>query len=109
MKRGEIWTAAGGADYARKPRPVLILQDDHYWRTDSLVVCPVTSERVATDFLRPPLEPNAGNGLRWPSCVMVDKVSALPRMRLRDRIGQVQDVEMREVETALSAFLGMAR
>jgi mRNA-degrading endonuclease toxin of MazEF toxin-antitoxin module len=40
---------------------------------------------------------------------MVDKVSALPRMRLRDRIGQVQDVEMREVETALSTFLGMAR
>jgi hypothetical protein len=30
VKRGEIWTVAGGKDYARKPRPVVILQDDHW-------------------------------------------------------------------------------
>jgi mRNA-degrading endonuclease toxin of MazEF toxin-antitoxin module len=27
MKRGEIWTLAGGQDYAGKLRPVVILQD----------------------------------------------------------------------------------
>jgi len=30
MRRGEIWTAAGGKDYAGKPRPVFILQDDRF-------------------------------------------------------------------------------
>jgi mRNA interferase MazF len=28
MRRGEIWTVAGGGDYTGKPRPALILQDD---------------------------------------------------------------------------------
>lgn len=28
MKRGEIWTVAGGGDYAGKPRPVVIVQHD---------------------------------------------------------------------------------
>ena len=28
MKRGEIWTMAGGSGYASKPRPVVIVQDD---------------------------------------------------------------------------------
>ena len=30
MKRGEIWTVAGGKDYAGKPRPALIIQDDRF-------------------------------------------------------------------------------
>ena len=25
MKRGEVWTAAGGKDYAGKPRPIVIV------------------------------------------------------------------------------------
>jgi mRNA interferase MazF len=28
MRRGEIWTVAGGAAYAGKPRPAVIIQDD---------------------------------------------------------------------------------
>ena len=30
MIRGEICTAAGGTDYAGKPRPVIIVQDDRF-------------------------------------------------------------------------------
>ena len=32
MKRGEIWTMAGGSGYASKPRPVVIVQDDAFYR-----------------------------------------------------------------------------
>ncbi len=28
MKRGEVWTVAGGTDYAGKPRPAIVIQDD---------------------------------------------------------------------------------
>lgn len=38
MKRGEIWTVAGGAAYAGKPRPAVIVQDDRFDANDSIVV-----------------------------------------------------------------------
>jgi mRNA-degrading endonuclease toxin of MazEF toxin-antitoxin module len=40
---------------------------------------------------------------------MVDKISALPRARLRDRVGQLEDADLKNVETALTTFLGMSR
>lgn len=39
MKRGEIWTVAGGKDYAGKPRPAVIVQDERFEMKDSLTVC----------------------------------------------------------------------
>ena len=35
MKRAEVWTVAGGPDYAGKPRPAVILQDDAFAGTAS--------------------------------------------------------------------------
>ncbi len=55
MKRGEIWTVAGGKDYAGKPRPVVILQDGRFDKTDSITVCAfkymVRLNRAALVFL----------------------------------------------------------
>jgi mRNA interferase MazF len=39
MRRGEIWTVSGGKDYAGKPRPVVIVQDDAFDATDSITIC----------------------------------------------------------------------
>jgi mRNA interferase MazF len=39
MKRGEIWAVAGGKDYAGKPRPVVIVQDDSFDGTASITIC----------------------------------------------------------------------
>ena len=44
MKRGEIWTMAGGSGYAGKPRPVLIVQDDAFAERDSVTVCLITTD-----------------------------------------------------------------
>jgi len=109
LKRGEIWTSAGGNGYAGKPRPVLIIQDDSYADTNSIAVCLITSEQIATSFIRPPLKPDAGNGLNESSRIMVDKVAAVPRSGLRKRVGRVSGEQMRAVEDALMTFLGMAR
>ena len=38
MRRGEIWTVAGGADYTGKARPAVIVQDDRF-DTDSITLC----------------------------------------------------------------------
>ena len=45
MKRGEIWTVAGAKDYAGKPRPAVILQDDRFDATGSVTVCLLTTDR----------------------------------------------------------------
>ena len=43
MKRGDIWTVAGDKDYAGKPRPVVIVQDDSFDATDSISICAFTA------------------------------------------------------------------
>jgi len=39
VKRGDVWTVAGGKDHAGKPRPVVIVQDDSFDATDSITIC----------------------------------------------------------------------
>ena len=66
MRRGEIWTAAGGKDYAGKPRPVVIVQDDRFDATESITVCAFTTDPTDAPLFRLPVEPNERNGLRSP-------------------------------------------
>lgn len=51
MKRGELWTVAGGV-YAAKPRPALLLQDDVFAATDSVTVAPLTSTLIGAGVPR---------------------------------------------------------
>jgi mRNA interferase MazF len=76
MKRGEIWTIAGGPYYAGKPRPAVILQNDHYSEIDSVTVCPITSLDTNTPRVRIPVFPDENNGLRAPSWIAADKIVA---------------------------------
>jgi hypothetical protein len=46
MKRGDIRTVAGGKDYANKPRPVVIVQDDNFDATDSITSCAFTTDET---------------------------------------------------------------
>lgn len=108
MKRGEIRTAAGGAHYAGRPRPVLILQDDRFDATGSVTVCSLTSDSTEIPLLRIPLKASSESGLAQPSRIMVDKVTTMPRARLGEYIGQVSDDDMAELSRALIVFLGFA-
>ena len=108
MRRGEIWTAADGGDYAGKPRPVLILQTDLYAGTASVTICGFTSDPTPTEFIRPAIVPSAANGLREPCRVMADKLTTISRSRLGQRIGVLTGADLREVERALMVFLVFA-
>ena len=109
MKRGEIWTMAGGSGYASKPRPVVIIQDDAFDETASIIVCLVTSEAIEAPILRLPVEPTSDNGLHQTSDLMVDKVVTIPRGRLGQRIGQLGDDDLLRLNRSLLVFLGLAR
>ena len=79
MKRGEIWTVAGGKDYAAKPRPVVILQDDRFDKTESITICAFTTDPTDAPLFRLPVEPNENNGLRAVCRLMVDKITTVPK------------------------------
>lgn len=107
MIRGELWTASG-RDYAGKPRPVLVVQDDRFDATDSVTICPLTTNDTGTPLLRIPLQPNPSNGLTAPSHIMVDKITTVPRSKISQRIGRVSTTEMLQLERGLLVILGIA-
>ena len=108
MRRGEIWTAAGGSGYAGKPRPVLIVQDDRFDATDSVTVCAFTTDPTEAPLIRLLTKPDEMNGLRDASSVMVDKITTVPRKRLGERIGRLGDQDLVRLGRAIIVFLGLA-
>jgi mRNA interferase MazF len=108
VKRGEIWTVAGGKDYAGKPRPVVIVQDDRFDRTDSITVCAFTTDPTDAPLFRLIVEPDAGNGLRAICRLMVDKITTVPKSKVRTRIGRLADEDTVRLNRAILVFLGIA-
>src|SRR5438046_9891057 len=108
MRRGEIWTAAGGKDYAGKPRPVVIVQDDRFDATDSLTVCAFTTDPTDAPLFRLPVEPNERNALRSPCRLMADKITTVPKTKLGSGLGRPDDEEIRRLNSAKSACVGTA-
>jgi len=108
MRRGEIWTAAGGKDYAGKPRPVVIVQDDRFDATDSMTVCAFTTDPTEAPLFRLPVAPNERNGLRSACRLMVDKITTVAKTKLGSRIGELDDEDMLRLNRAMLVFLGLA-
>jgi len=108
VKRGEVWTAAGGADYAAKPRPVVIVQDDRFGATKSVTICAFTSDPTDAPLFRIAVEPNETNGLRATSRLMVDKITTVPQAKLGSRMGRRADADMVRLNRAMMIFLGLA-
>ena len=94
MKRGEIWTVAGGKDYADKPRPAVIVQDDRFDMTDSLTVCGFTTDPSDAPLTRLPIQPSVGNGLRSVSRIMVDRITTVRRTKIGSRVGRLADEDI---------------
>jgi len=108
MRRGEIWTAAGGKDYAGKPCPVVIVQDDRFDATDSITVCAFTTDPTEAPLFRLPVAPDARNGLRSACRLMVDKITTVAKTKLGSRIGELDDEDMLRLNRAMLVFLGLA-
>ena len=108
MKRGEIWTAAGGPNYTGKPRPIVILQDDRFDATRSITVCAFTTDPTEAALFRLSVQPSDLNGLRTACRLMVDKIATVPRSKLGTRIGRLHEDDMTRLNRAVLLFLGLA-
>lgn len=108
MKRGEVWTAAGGQAYGGKPRPVVILQDDRFDATDSITICPLTSDPTSAALFRVSIEPSVENGLHQHSHAMADKIASIPKTKIGARIGRLDSDDVVRLNRAVIVFLGLA-
>jgi len=108
MKRGEIWTVAGGRDYAGKPRPAVIVQDDRFDATDSITICVFTTDPTDAPLFRLPVAPDEHNGLRAPCRLMVDKITTVPKAKLGARLGSLAAEDMIRFNRAVVVFFGLA-
>ena len=107
MRRGDLVTIALQGDYG-KPRPALVIQSDLFDEHPSITVLPVTSELRDTPLFRLTIQPNADNGLRRPSQVMVDKAQTVPRGKIGSTFGHLDDESLLAVNRAWAVFLGFA-
>ena len=91
MRRGEIWTVAGGKDYAGKPRPAVVIQDDSFDATDSITICAFTTDETDAPLFRLLVEATNRNGLNGPSRLMVDKITTVPKSKMGALIGRLDE------------------
>jgi mRNA interferase MazF len=105
LKRGDIWTSASGTDYGGKPRPVVIIQHQHFATLDSITICGFTRDPAELPLFRIPIEPSEGNGLLFPSRIMIDKILTVRKERLGYRIGALDPRDITHLNRALAIFL----
>ncbi len=108
MRRGEVWTVAGGPDYAGKPRPAAILQDDVFDATASITLCPFTTHIVDAPLMRILFEPSNQNGLRIVSQLMIDKITTVTKTKVETRVGRLSDEDVMRLNRGVLVFLGLA-
>ncbi len=103
-----MWTASGGKEYAGKPRPVVIVQDDRFDATDSITICAFTSDPTDAPLIRIAVEPSNANGLETTSRLMVDKITTVPKRKLGTRVGRLAAEDVVRLNRAMMIFLGLA-
>jgi mRNA interferase MazF len=108
VRRADIWTVSGGKDGAGKARPVAIIQEDNFDGTDSITICPFTTDRTDAPIFRLEVKPDDRNGLRTACRLMVDKVTTVPKAKVGARIGRLNDADVLRLNAAILVFLGLA-
>ena len=107
MNRGDLVTIAATGGNG-KPRPALVVQADAFSALSSVTVLRLTSEVHDWPAFRVTVQPSALNGLRKPAQVMIDRAIALPRYKLGDVIGRLDNATMLVVSEALAVFFGFS-
>jgi len=108
INRGDVVICAPPGDFG-KPRAAVVVQSDLFNGThSSVVVCLITSHLVGAPLFRIPVPPGRTTGLKQDSQVMVDKLIAIPRDKIRRRSGVLASAALKEVDHALRLWLELA-
>jgi mRNA interferase MazF len=85
-----------------------VIQSDLFKEHPSVTILPVTSELRETPIFRITVEPTKRTNLQKPSQIMVDKTHTVPREKIDQVFGRVDDEILLAVNRALAVFLGFA-
>jgi mRNA interferase MazF len=99
---------SGGADYAGKPRPAVVVHDNFFADMTSVTLVTITSDLVDSPLTRLNLAPNGQNGLLKPSQMMVEKITTVPKFKLGKKIGRLSIEDEVRLNRALIIYLGLA-
>jgi mRNA interferase MazF len=107
MKRGDIVTAALSGDYG-KPRPGVVVQANQIADVDSVLLCPITTTLREAPLFRLDIAPSERTGLGQPSQIVIEKITAVRRSRIRTRIGCIDEATLAALDQLLAFVLGLA-
>ena len=107
MKRGDVITISSSGDYG-KPRPAVVIQSDRLTTQDSVLVVLLTSHISDSPLFRLTILPNAANGLKFSSQIMIDKILAFPRIKCGAVIGKIDKNNLNSLNRLLSVMIGLA-
>jgi len=105
FRRGDLVTVSLSGDFG-KPRPALVIQSDAFSSHPSVTVLSLTSDLFDAPHTRVNIQPDAANGLRLPSQIMIDRAATLQRNKVGKAIGRVEPEMLDEVYKKLIRFLG---
>jgi mRNA interferase MazF len=108
VRRGHFVAVALHGDFG-KPRPALIIQADPFAEHATITVLLVSSALIEAPLLRVSVAPDATNGLRQPSQIMIDKAMTVMQAKIGEAFGRLEADAMLEVERRLAVFLGIAK
>jgi mRNA interferase MazF len=108
LRRGDLVTVAVSGNFG-KPRPALIIQADAFADHATVTVLLLSSALIDAPLLRFTVAPDAINGLRLPSQIMIDKTVTVVRTKIRQAFGRLSNDALIEVERRLAVFLGIAK
>ena len=107
MKRGDLITVAVSGAYG-KPRAALVIQSDFLNKTDSVLVCLLTTTLRDAPLYRLSLPLGEATGLRHASQVMVDKTMAVGRERCGPTVGRADEASLLALGRLLAFVAGIA-
>jgi mRNA interferase MazF len=90
-----------------KPRPAVVVQSSLAEPSKTVTFLPITSDLVRAPAIRVPLEPNAENGLRLSSEVMVDLIQTVGKQKVGAVIGVLDSKTMRKIDASMMLYLGL--
>ena len=110
--RGEVWWVDfGGGPAGSEPkfsRPAVIIQSDDFERLNTLIVVPTTSQlRRASQSGSVRIKAGIG-GLQEDSVALCHQLTCLDRSRLVEKLGELRQEELSEIEIAVAYVLGLA-
>jgi mRNA interferase MazF len=108
LRRGDLVSVAVSGDFG-KPRPALVVQADAFADHATVTVLLLSSAIIGAPLLRFTIAPDATNGLRVPSQVMIDKTMTVVRAKVHQTFGRLNAEALLEVERRLAVFLGIAK